>query len=52
MNLHESGGLSEIDVDLDSVRNSYRGDFFHLGCCAFQINVPLEDCHLPIVPGL
>lgn len=33
--IYKSGGLSEIDVDLDSIGNSDWGDFFHLGRCAF-----------------
>ena len=44
--------MSEIDVDLDSAWDSNGGDFFHLGSSAFEVNISLEDGHLPVVPSL
>ena len=54
MNSHyteESGGLSEIDVDFDTVGDSDRSDFFHLSGSALEVNISLEDSHFPIVPS-
>lgn len=47
-----SGGLSEIDVDFDTVGDSNGGDFFHLGSSAFKVNISFEDGHFPVVPSL
>ena len=49
---HQSGGVSEIDVDFDAIRDSDGGDFFELGGGALEIDVAFINGHLPVVPGL
>ena len=50
--MEESGGLSEIDIDFDTVGDGDGGDFFHLGGSAFKVNISLVHSHFPIIPGL
>jgi hypothetical protein len=48
----QSSGSSKINADFNSVGNSDGSDFLHLCSCAFEVDISLEDAHLPVVPGL
>ncbi len=52
MDYWQSCGSSKINADLNSVGDSDWRDILHLSCGALEIDVSLEDGHLPVVPGL
>lgn len=50
--IKQSSVAPEVHIDLDSVGDIDGGDGLHLRGGALQIDVPLEDGHLPVVPSL
>jgi hypothetical protein len=50
--IDQSCGSPEIDADFDAIGDGDGGDFLHLSSGALEVDVPLVDGHLPVVPGL